>query len=305
MNCKPLQLISTLLLLAGAAIFLAGRARFTHNLVESFKTPRIPTRLSPEDIETPTARRACEWMRTAGQSIFLNSVVKPFVDDPNTLQLETRSLEVTSGQFPLIYQAAADSATILHIERPRLFVVNRRVPNKICTENSTTPLILIDASLVDRVAGAADWRFLLGRELTSIKLGYYRPRGLAVKILGNERLNDSLGGKASRIALLPFLEWLRQTAISQDRGGLICCQDEEVAEQNLLRLALGLDDEGSPHLDVDGFLAQTKDSDDLSAYSTLVLAAKQFASPQPFAPQRIRLLRAYAHSPEYTALWRR
>ena len=97
-------------------------------------------------------------------------------------------------------------------------------------------------------------RFVIGRELGHLKADHDRMHqfGLAVLALiqavDASILPDKFQNALPTLAFGRFLSWLRESEITADRAGLLCCQDPAIAHSAMIRQLHGLP-EGNSYLD--------------------------------------------------------
>ena len=175
---------------ASVFFFLAGCSR------EHSVSPKLPVKaVVPEDFQSPLEKgltsdlqkklklssdtahpafsNAVSWVQVnVGRltEMLGVKVVKPFLEDPTTIQYVINSIEVTSGQFPdhpEIARAVDDCAKILNIKRPRVFLQNDGDVNAFTT-HIADPIIVLNSGLLWVIRDERELRFIIGHEMGHI-----------------------------------------------------------------------------------------------------------------------------------------
>jgi hypothetical protein len=104
--------------------------------------------------------------------------------------------------------------------------------------------------------------------------------------------------------------WTREAEITADRGGLVCCQDPQVAYNALGRLLSGLDakstwiDPNRPDFDAGAIVRDFKRWQD-QPFVKFVLYVKKSSRESPYIPERIAALKLWSESAHYQEILRR
>lgn len=304
---RNLSFIATLLLsVAGAGTWGCRQASTSPAQVEQ-RLLRVPAPFLISDVQRVEDAKYISWLTKAENSAALKfldeRILKPVVDDATTRGLTVTALEVSSNQLPDVHRIVADCANILHLERtPRVFVAERPGPLQIVAQNYTDPVIVIPSQVLRRFRNSTELTFIVGREL-----GHVLTTGHVRWLTALRQLQSSLAAKEEAIGpgtlLVPILCWSREAELTADRFGLLCCQDLTAAERAIVRMATGVDSFTAEAINVDAFLRQEK-TQQLSRISDIRLLWREVNRSAPFAPQRVRELRAFHQSPEYNGLWK-
>lgn len=224
-----------------------------------------------------------------------------------------------STAFPLEGQAAlksvddlvADCAKILHVPKPDVWI--RRAPEAACYPASASDrdILVLTSGLLELYEGRPDeLRFLVGRELTHLKAKTPKYRqaayGLlqALQTIDGRATPDSARHVLPTLALAWLLAWSRECELLADRGGLLCCQDEQAAYGALTRLLHGLKhdspwfDREKKQLDVDKLTSTIQRLED-EPFVKIVLEVKRWSAACPFIVDRIRALQHWAQTKHY------
>lgn len=153
------------------------------------------------------------------------------------------SMSVRCGpnQFPTLYRILQESAQILDMPEPELYVSANPFPNA-WTSGVERPYITLRSSLVDALDDDQLYD-VIGHELAHIKADHVLYRSVAAVLLPLLEMigRRTLGlGDAAQIALvLAFYEWMRQAEFTADRGGLLVAQSLDTAIDATIILTAG------------------------------------------------------------------
>lgn len=265
--------------------------------------PKIPRAIINEDFQRAIDAELTRCFQS-GESWAISEwvddrVLKPVIDDTKNLHLSLNAVEVTPGQFPdhpELWSAVEDCARILGIPRPRVFVVGIH-DSRFVTTNVEEPTILVPASALSRYTTAAEWRFLLGREMGHIRCSHVK------WLMVTRVLNDVTAPRGNNILLAPILKWAREAEMSADNAGLICAQDLKIAEIALVKQMLNVNALMVGQLNVDSVVNQRQNLGEVSVVARGFQFLERIVRDQPYAADRIDQLRTYAASPSYQTLW--
>ena len=227
---------------------------------------------------------------------YIDNNIKAIIDDRTSIHLANESIEVTNRQFADLNEIVVDCARILGVRKPRVYIQDLPSLNAYTT-NIADPVIVLHSSVLRRNFGSRELRFLIGHEMGHIACHHVKWEMIVRAIV------EQVPRPIADVGLLPFLKWVRESEMSADNAGLICCQDLRVAEKTMVMLLLDVDSETAAKIDVDAALEQKRDLD-LSKISEIAVWLEQLGVyDHPFFPDRIRQLRQYSKSPNYTHLW--
>jgi Zn-dependent protease with chaperone function len=262
---------------------------------------RIPECVLLEDIQRPLDRDIMAQLqaidKTGASKLIDSAVLKPLVDDVQTIGFTMSAVEITDKQFSRradLLTIINDCARILGIKRPRVFVTDLPGLNAFTT-NLTDPIIVLHSSLLRRNISERELRFIIGHEMGHIKCAHVK--WLMVMDIARKNLPES----AATVSILPLLKWSREAEMTADNAGLVCCQDLKAAEQAMVRFVLNLDDQTIGTVNIDEYLRQ-RNNGDFSKFSEAVQLWRQLTQEHPFIPDRIKQLRSYAQSRPYQNL---
>jgi Zn-dependent protease with chaperone function len=208
------------------------------------------------------------------------------------MQLVARAVEVTPVTFPQFASIVDDLRTRFDLPRTRGYVSRDAPPNGY-TIGVREPFAIVFSSIGVGSLTPAEFKFVLGCEMGSIKLGHTK---MAV-LLGN--VNMSLPQPFS--VLLKFRSVLFSTyhhaqALSCDRIGVVATRDVRPALSTLVKQNLGA--VRGAKIDIKSLAPQTAELN--RGVSGAVLRTSMVMNPQPFAVARLSELVAWAGEPAPT-----
>lgn len=211
-------------------------------------------------------------------------------------ELLGKSVKVTGRQFPGLYDLIVECAETLDVAPPTVYVSNEgRAAATFGTE--TEAFVLLNSSLV-KTLDEAELKFVLGHECGHLQNNHVVYH-TAAQFLAQGVVSFVRWAVAP--AKVALSAWSRRGEITCDRAGLLCCRDEEVACQTILKLIVGTGslqgdfDESRPvdELDVDEYMKQ------LEELQTGIGRIKEYFEDHPYVPKRIEALRLFAESDYY------
>lgn len=311
----------------------AAGARRAYRPTSAAVVPKVPSWLSRYDLATQ-------------RDLYCRRLLEPLIvgEDPSSWPL-LREIIATGGQWlstsleggkiaqviqsmmpvsnsllPAYDKLVNDCARILHIDRPSAALISEDQiaagdPHIYVVEMPDGPLLVISSKLLRLFAEAQDeLRFLVGRELGRFKMGQLSVRRATfalqkvLKALPLSGFADRVRDVVCTMHMAYFLGWCRESEISADRAGLLCCQDREVAERAVFRLLGGLDDATLRHyggkFDVDLVLASFEQWEN----HTFLAALKKLRGENltcPYVGERIAALRRWERDGGVTLLAQR
>lgn len=203
-------------------------------------------------------------------------------------ELLGRCVEVTGRQFPELHEIVVECAEELGIAVPNVYVSKDSDVNAQTFGTETEAFIVLNSGLVDAFEPEAQ-KFVVGHECGHLQnnhvLYHTAAQFLAQGVISAVRW-------AVAPARLALNAWSRRGEITCDRAGLLCCGDEEVAADVVLKLAVG-SDRLLEELDLEAYLDQLDDlQDGLGRF-------KEYLEDHPYLPKRVRALQLFAESSYY------
>ncbi|MBS1716517.1 MAG: M48 family metallopeptidase [Armatimonadetes bacterium] len=153
------------------------------------------------------------------------------------------SMSVRCGpnQYPTLYNILRESAAILDMPEPELYVTNNPFPNAFAG-GVERPYITLRSSMVETLTDEQLYQ-LIGHELAHIKAGhvlYFSVYMVLYQLLdGLGRRIPVVGDAASIGLILAFYEWSRQAEFSADRGGMLVCQSLDTSIDSMIAMTAG------------------------------------------------------------------
>lgn len=153
------------------------------------------------------------------------------------------SMSVRCGpnQFKTLYNILRESADVLDMPEPELYVSSNPFPNAF-TGGVERPYITLRSSIVDTLNDEQLYH-LMGHELGHIKAGHVLYKSVAqillplLELVG--RRTFGLGDVAGIALVLAFYEWSRQAELTADRAGLLVSQSLDTSIEANLGLTAG------------------------------------------------------------------
>ncbi len=201
------------------------------------------------------------------------------------------AVRVNSRQFPAFHDQILHCAKILKIVVPTVYVTHNPTINAGTYGTNTESFIVVNSALVDSFTHE-QVLFVLGHESGHIQNNHVVYHSAA------KQLANGLGivvKWASMPAGLALNAWSRRSEITCDRAGLICCRDEKVALESIMRMGLG-SQKMYPKMDVDEFVSQLEDIKE--GWGRLT----ELTKTHPYLPKRIQALKLFAESSYYRNL---
>jgi len=260
--------------------------------------------LHPECLQHPMDKKAIEIVKKLKGFETLNrKILELGFEKIDYLACVSGCLEVSKEQCSDIYSIVEESAEILDVEIPHIFVENSPYINA-WTSGYTKPYIVLTSALIEKTNNK-ELAAIIGHELGHIKCGHVLYLSVAsnlkifLKIIEQTTLGLSLIFDVAFQSAL--LEWQRKAEYSADRASLLVTQDVDVTTNVMLKLASGLNQE----FNNEAFLHQNNKlehliiNDKLSNLYYLMLNAK---STHPWLTNRANELVLWSKSEEYTQI---
>lgn len=153
------------------------------------------------------------------------------------------SMSVRCGpnQFKTIYEILRESADVLDMPEPEIYVSSNPFPNAFAG-GVERPYITLRSSIIDTLDDEQLYH-LIGHELGHIKAGHVLYKSVAhvllplLELLG--RRTFGLGDVAGYALIMAFYEWSRQAELTADRAGLLVSQSLDTSIDANLALTAG------------------------------------------------------------------
>jgi Zn-dependent protease with chaperone function len=204
-------------------------------------------------------------------------------------QLLGSSVKVTERQFAEIQQITVDCARRLQIAVPTVYIAPEVGDLNAHTLGTTDDAyIVLNGVLVDHLE-PDELRFVIGHECGHIQNNHvvYTTALYYLMFSANVFVRWIV-----QPAVLALQSWARRAEITCDRAGLLCCGETKLAEQALVKLALG-SQKLAHRVDVEEYLKQLEES------QQGVGRMLELTQAHPYLPKRVAALRYFAQTHYY------
>jgi Zn-dependent protease with chaperone function len=204
-------------------------------------------------------------------------------------QLLGGAVLVTPKQFPKLYHLSKRCAEILGVPEQQMYVVQALGSiNAMTMGTNEESVVIIHSATVDHLT-EEELLFVIGHEFGHIQNNH------AVYKTALYFLLNMVSAFVQWIvtpAILALNHWSRRAEITADRAGLLCCQDLEVAQRAMAKIALG-SKELYEQLDLEEYLKQLEQSQKNFG------RVAEFTQSHPYVTKRIEAMRLFAKSSYY------
>lgn len=298
------------------------------SLADDAKSIRFPAEITRFDLATRDDLLYAHWLAPLVQDDdasawkwpreFVNQVGKwsaAYVDGPRILQATLQGCPI-EGQEALgpLDQLVMECADRLGVGKPRIVVRSNPFPRSYVVMVGEIPHLVLTSSLLELFENQPDqFRFIVGRELGHLKCDHLRLRRVSFGLLSLLRGLDLAAVPEKAHGLMPtyavgrLLTWTRESEISADRAGLICCGNPDLAYDALLTLLHGLKadsawrDPRHPTFDADRILHEFR-----AWEKEPLIVALQYLHEQsvemPYVAERLAALKQFVAAGQYQAL---
>ena len=203
-------------------------------------------------------------------------------------ELLGKSVKVTRRQFPSLYENVVDCAETLDVAPPTVYVSQNPVLNAGTYGTDTEAFIILNSALVDKF-DETELKFVLGHECGHLQNNHVVYH-TAAQFLAQGVVSFVRWAVAP--AQVALSAWSRRGEITCDRAGLLCCRDEEVAYNSIMKIAVG-SDKLMEEVDLEEYMLQLED------LQSGLGRVKEYFEDHPYLPKRIRALKLFADSEYY------
>lgn len=198
------------------------------------------------------------------------------------------SVRCGPNQFKTLYDILRESAEVLDMPEPELYVTSNPFPNAF-TGGVERPYITLRSSSIDTLSNEQLYH-LIGHELGHIKAGHVLYKSVAsvlyplLEMIG--RRTFGLGDVASIGLMLAFYEWSRQAELTADRAGLLVSQSLDVSIDANLALTAG-PSRLQHEMSRDAFMEQARTYQDATGFDAIgkvlifILMSSTYTHPMP------------------------
>ncbi|CCH66782.1 Zn-dependent protease with chaperone function [Richelia intracellularis HH01] len=238
-----------------------------------------------------------------GTDLIIRNFLGPVVEQVFHVENISSSVLLGEKQLPQIYELLVSACKILDIQIPRLYIRSSPTPNAYTfAMRGKQPFIVVHTALIDMLT-LEEIQAVIAHELGHLKCDhsvYLTPVNLLMLAVTSI---PNIGEVIAQVIQNQLLEWLRCAEFTCDRAALLVSQDPRVVMSALMKLAGG-SPYIAPQLNVDAFIAQACDYEELSnnklgeMIKTLINA--QLTHPVPVI--RAKEIELWANSQEYQRL---
>lgn len=204
------------------------------------------------------------------------------------------NIQVKGKMLPRLRETLRYATRILDMQEPELYITTNPFPNAY-TYGQTKPFIVLTSGLIEAM-DEEEIFFVLAHELGHIKCGHvlYKTMARNFKIVLDMAAAATFGVSAllSTGLQLALFDWERKSELSCDRAGLLCVQNQHVANRSFMKMAAA-----SPKLyaemDEAEFLKQSRayeDATDQNFINKTYTALITSTMTHPFMIQRTKQL---------------
>jgi Zn-dependent protease with chaperone function len=235
--------------------------------------------LNSRAYEHPFDREALNTLEgTPGLEPLIKAFYKHGVEKLMRIQYTGSYLKITPRNYPEIYHLLEDVCHTLDLRQlPELYIQWDYGVNAFTTGVEKT-LIVINSGVVDLMS-PEEITFILGHEAGHIKSQHvlYHQMASVFPIIGDliGSATLGLGSLVSKGVELALLNWERMSEFTADRAGLLACQDINIANQTMVKLA-GVPRKYFDRINLDEFNAQAREFETFD-YNTVDKMVKVFS----------------------------
>lgn len=290
--------------------------------------PRFPARVSRYDLATQDELLYAHWVSpfVQGDDVSKWSWISDLVNqvgtwsggalDANRIADAIHNGLPIDGQKPLARLDALvkECARVLGVTAPTVIVRNAPETRAYLVATDKETLLVMTSGLLKLYDNSEDeLRFVVGRELGRIKCEHLKIRRAAYGLLAATQAINRTVVPAEAQSVLPtlfagrLLTWSRESEISVDRAGLICCGSPKTAVASLTRLLHGLDkqakilDPDNPEFDSEKIIQQFQRWEH-EPFVKFVTYIQSQPAEVPFIAERLAALKQFVDSGQYAAL---
>jgi Zn-dependent protease with chaperone function len=256
------------------------------------------------------------WAILAGLGKQVGDWVNPYVDAHQIANVITEAFPIEGQPFRPLEQVVDECVKTLDIEKPDVYLRNSPQTRVYVVRAYQKYHLVLTSGLLNLYEGRPEeLKFVVGRELGHIKCDHLELRNKAYGLISAlQAINEAVVPDRYQtvfptLALGRLYTWCRESEISADRAGLLCCRSPKVAYSAIMRLQIGLRPD-SPWIDPDKDFnpAQVIRGFQQWQYRPLVkliVDLKRHVLEQPFVPERLAALKQWADTGVYQKILER
>ncbi|MEW6724140.1 MAG: M48 family metalloprotease [Bacillota bacterium] len=202
---------------------------------------KIPYHLKAADYAHPDDEKALEQLRRFRPVTLTRNLVKAWDEPLFRSTVLGQSVRIGPNQFADIHAMVRESAAILDMETPEVFIKHNPFFNALSV-GVDRPFIILHSSLVDAM-DPDELYYVIGHEMGHIKSQHVLFLSTIYLLLQQAGRLGALLKAPPQLIIAParqaLLGWQRKAEFSADRAGLICCQSSPSAISALIKMAVG------------------------------------------------------------------
>lgn len=268
--------------------------------------------ISSAAFKHPLDQQAEQALRSVpGFDLVAGKFVEFIYERPQLVYLMGNSIQVGPRQYSTIYRIFRECVRDLDMHPEPLLFVEQNPQVNSYSLGQEHPYVVVNTGLLDLLSDD-EIRTVLAHELGHIKCGHtiLIQMGIWVKNAASQlsEMTFGLGNFVSSGLIYAFYEWRRKAELSSDRAALLVMDDLDVVMQTMMKISGGstkYNHECSLH----EFIQQSEryqelDQDGLNQIYKFLLynGANGSMLSHPFPVERIRYLREWASSVEYSQI---
>lgn len=238
-----------------------------------------------------------------GLDMMVRNLLGPLAEQVFYVENIASSVLVGQNQLPELHNLLIEACKMLDIEPPQLYIRQHPAPNAYTfAMRGKQPFIVVHTSLIDMLT-PEEIQAVIAHELGHLKCDhsvYLTPVNLL--ILAATAV-PNVGAFIAQAIQAQLLEWVRCAEFTCDRAALLATGDPKVVMSVLMKLAGG-SPKIAPQLNLDAFIAQARDYDDISKteIGETFKAARTAQLTHPVPVLRAREIDRWSSSKEYQKL---
>ncbi|MEA5472589.1 M48 family metallopeptidase [Spirulina sp. 06S082] len=238
-----------------------------------------------------------------GMDVVIRSLLGSVAEDFFYFNNIASSVQVSDRQLPHLHDLLLDACKILDLDPPQLYLQQNPVPNAYTfAMRGKKPFMVLHTSLVEMLT-PEEIQAVMAHELGHLKCEHGVYLTLANLIVLASSVLPIWGSLIAQSLQEQMLEWLRCAEFSCDRAALLATQNPRTVMSVLMKLAGG-SPSLSPLLNLDAFIDQAKDYDEMSAtdLGEMLKTTQNSQLTHPVPVLRAREIERWASSPSYQDL---
>ncbi|MDD2998279.1 MAG: M48 family peptidase [Erysipelotrichia bacterium] len=149
------------------------------------------------------------------------------------------NIHVKGKMLPRLRESLRYATRILDMAEPELYITTHPLPNAF-TYGETRPFIVLTSGLIEAM-DEEEMFFVLAHELGHIKCGHvlYKTMARNFKMVLDIAAGATFGMSAliSTGLEMAMFDWERKSELSADRAGMICVQNQHIANRAFMKMA--------------------------------------------------------------------